>query len=1698
MAIFGLTSDYFEHLSLETHPRRTYTSASNESSLPSGEEGTVYVFAERSKFEKEAQKLQAFDDNLDNSYSDDTVEEFRQDLIYTASLRDPVQIKQLTRLRFKTEDVNAKIGAGKGTSGAFDYRDLIGHSSHQYSKFAYFDLAEPWGAVRRFYFYNSFWDVSGTPKQKPSAPEGGTLHMVDLSPLVSVGDSSLPPDQYDVSGALEAVASATCAAINELSSFEATFKSYSTTSYVSITNVQYGSCEPPVTGVIVHPITGKPLLDDDLDGDGIGDQELPTFPYNIFDVRVVRAGAATSINSMMNQFLFHVNDSEVSSRKQTTVRITRFEPSFKFTSDTMRKNAIKDVLFPYYRTKHPSLHWAFTNYNTLNFFTSSLVPEDSALLYPSFTNETVEPSIIPYAPSGSFTFEFYINPRYTIDNVDSFATGSFAIVDWEKLFIDFYQGARGAYESPNLTDRMYSTPAEPDVWRSLSELGYTGFYLLADNTDVSVQVADPNGDGLPDDPLLHGSWPEHVWAAHRGYVARGYNTITDKGDDAPDYDFRTGEFIAKDVKIILNNGYDGDDEFTFVGPKNIQDYRHWSVGKNELGDFDNYITAVNLANVINGHERWEAWAEKVEIYDENGQQKLNKGEEPLWTDDNELNEYTWQQAVFKDGVADINSYQKVSSGHLVWLPAGGTLLEDEVIAKDAGYPEHRVDGGGNLLWTTGEVGDAVIATSTGDADKNYTGYTDSEIGGNVPADHENAAEWSEASWAISFGYNEVYEDGTGSATLEPDEETYMLAQGYTKVLNTYAAIITHPTSEELTAWALGQGYEPVITFECKSVTGIVHFKTKIPGWKGNGGEYSIVTTQQTQFSWWSWEQTIPGDDSSWSWVEHIESAFGVDEDGREAFNNKLSEEYEWSNVAGVYTAGAFSLEGGRDHVVVDREKSHPFNAGTILHMSSSYAVSLVTGSHIDKEGHPDAYRIMVQLSSSADIPPSHVPYYDNGDYGTEKYYDYTSVAGPKDRWIDASGATDEDKEGSNLIFLSTDNSLKKNHWHHVAIRWGTHLVDDGKAQILIDGEINAEFDIPSGSCIPTEFGDDTPRVTADPDSLVIEADPSVLFIGNFFEGFNGSVYKQTTQYLDADGNPTFEHEAVSEKEAWYVQDTDDHGLPLWTNQSGVTVKWNGANWVDSKGITLSNISYADPTAAKAAYDVAYNNDVVNELELIPALSSTLGFSQADLLADYPDRVYNEVVSIDSDATQYVAAFFSYEANEMHGVPWSRIDDVDSEAGWTSSDPDPLEPNEYFLRHPLNAEIHEIKIWDEYRTLPQLWESATTGSSGIEENLLFYLPPYFVRESPEREVLITPFQSMKTTTDDPFNVAMSFGVGGHLLNLENFTREFVSGSYPLLLNLTGSSIDITAHEPREANEYLFATASIRKRNLTILPCDNGKFKPDYTFLSTGSFEAKPQEGHPACKFVNDFGSTDFSLVSLNNLVPTSSLYPGLIAVDSAGAQDVSSNSLMAEVAGSSPENPGVAPGSVLTIFQRTRDNSSNQVSFFDASNLYYGKKIQPKTYHLTDHDVTGSGGKVKITLSDNGHGTLYRSDAETEHPEWASVGNIIYEEGISVVHNPCIPYFGKEQFEVSLAGHQNLHIMEIFVPCEAGKINSSSNPRFEPLSASLYASDEDTSIIYITGLNFHDENLNIVARTNLAQPVVKRDKDEMVFRVKVDF
>jgi len=205
-----------------------------------------------------------------------------------------------------------------------------------------------------------------------------------------------------------------------------------------------------------------------------------------------------------------------------------------------------------------------------------------------------------------------------------------------------------------------------------------------------------------------------------------------------------------------------------------------------------------------------------------------------------------------------------------------------------------------------------------------------------------------------------------------------------------------------------------------------------------------------------------------------------------------------------------------------------------------------------------------------------------------------------------------------------------------------------------------------------------------------------------------------------------------------------------------------------------------------------------------------------------------------------------------------------------------------------------------------------------------------------------------------------------------------------------------------------------------------------------------------------------------------------------------------VMGPSPTDMGVDPGEVLTIFQRTRDDTSNEICVFDISNLFYGSRIKPNTFSITDPSISGSFGKLGITLRDDGYGNIYRADANTEHAKWNSVGNIFYNEGIVLVKTPNIPFFGKDKFETTFRGEHEVHVLKTDIVAPAGMINSSSNINYKLLSSSIDANEANESFVAITGINFHDDNLNVIMRTKFAQPVIKRNSDKILFRTKLDF
>lgn len=649
------------------------------------------------------------------------------------------------------------------------------------------------------------------------------------------------------------------------------------------------------------------------------------------------------------------------------------------------------------------------------------------------------------------------------------------------------------------------------------------------------------------------------------------------------------------------------------------------------------------------------------------------------------------------------------------------------------------------------------------------------------------------------------------------------------------------------------------------------------------------------------------------------------------------------HVTGSYSlSGAFSF----DFYINPRHKldgtdASYFKAGTIFHMSSSYCLSLVTGSRKDENGLPASFRLQLQLSHSADIPPSRAV---KGTY-------------PND-----------------LVFLSDDNSLDWNTWNRIVVRWGTNITNDGSGSFNINGVDKGFFVVPSGTISPKSFSS--------------KDDPSVLCVGNYYEGSN----------------------AGDESQACFFTD--------------ISAPREGLNQLVDTGGSLD------------------------------------------------------------------------------------------------------QPNVYSFNHQLNAELHDLVIRRHYMTDTEISKSFGRGIGSVDDDIAFFLPPFFTEKSPIRKytnapslggepyggVLQTPFFEIDGSTDDPFNVAMSFGVNGHYINIENFTKDFANDVFPRAHHMSASAISYTT-EAKPANDFLYEDPFVRRRNLLILPCDDGKFFPNYSLISNSVGE----------KHYDTFGRFNPSFISLENLLKTSSLLFG-------STHDYEYDSTFVDQQiGFSPENPGLEPGAAiinkknqieatistnesdygpgvqrdvpLTIYQRTKDSSSNQVTFFDISNLYYGSRILPGSFQLTDVGMSGSAGRISITLKDDGFGNIYRADSLTEHCTWNSVGNIFYNEGIVAVKSPHLYLFGKDQYELSFKGEYQLHTSKYEILAPSGLLNSSSNPTFAKVEGYVSASadiNDNDKFVYISNLNFHDENLNVVAKAVLAQPVLKREGEKLLFKVAFDF
>ena len=147
---------------------------------------------------------------------------------------------------------------------------------------------------------------------------------------------------------------------------------------------------------------------------------------------------------------------------------------------------------------------------------------------------------------------------------------------------------------------------------------------------------------------------------------------------------------------------------------------------------------------------------------------------------------------------------------------------------------------------------------------------------------------------------------------------------------------------------------------------------------------------------------------------------------------------------------------------------------------------------------------------------------------------------------------------------------------------------------------------------------------------------------------------------------------------------------------------------------------------------------------------------------------------------------------------------------------------------------------------------------------------------------------------------------------------------------------------------------------------------------------------------------------------------------------------------------------------------------------------------------GNDYRMPINLCDDRYGNIIRCDTTGSLAESNYVGSVFYEDGIIALKSPHLFNFGAHNFTLEFEGVQNTHILELLVPVPRSVFNSSSNPNYNALKPFDDSNEEAQSFMYLSTLNFHDSNLNVVAKARMAQPVIKRLNDKFLFRVKFDF
>ena len=432
---------------------------------------------------------------------------------------------------------------------------------------------------------------------------------------------------------------------------------------------------------------------------------------------------------------------------------------------------------------------------------------------------------------------------------------------------------------------------------------------------------------------------------------------------------------------------------------------------------------------------------------------------------------------------------------------------------------------------------------------------------------------------------------------------------------------------------------------------------------------------------------------------------------------------------------------------------------------------------------------------------------------------------------------------------------------------------------------------------------------------------------------------------------------------------------------------------------------------------------------------------------------------------------------------------------------------------LKSELTEFRIWNKARTLEEILETKAKGLDSAED-LRFYVNFGFnpIEDVPKfnRYIWMPDTQSgskqkyYKEAANGfskgnlsynkvPFCTNNAYVAGVPIVQPHSFLQDLANNVFPVITGMPmftvaeswpGDSQFITANGfMKNVMETWKSIAWLRNLNSMIMPCDNGSFIPSFGLNSNLLHREVFSEAIKMAGSGIGDASSDYEIARF--------LDDEVFSVDSVAAE-IDSNYSSGDGFQASAEQYKTSK-----LIEEGKLKDADFVSplslVINIPQLYYGNRIRHESVILKWNSNT----EGKEIIVKDFEGALYRMNSRS-NVKTAKVGHIDYENGILCVFSPLLTSLGIDNFDISFQGQKNMHVLQADIPCNSGVANISSNETYKNLKASANANETDGNVTYISTIYLHDSNLNIIGKVNLAQPIVKREEDSFVFRVKLDF